>query len=158
MNAPQISNILDRPASSIERPKPLPQGNYVWVVKGMPRHDKSAQKKTPYVEYKVSPLSAGDDVDQEALTEWATKPDGSTRVLQEHEAKLTFYLTEGSAFMLKDFIGHCGIEEEGFENLRQGSEMVPGCQFGGTITHRVSDNGGVFAELKTTYKLDDVQE
>ena len=77
MSQTQLSDILDKPATQLDRPKPLPVGEYIWMTIGLPRHDKSKEKQTPYVEFKVKCLSALESVDQEALDEWANKSDGT---------------------------------------------------------------------------------
>src|SRR6185437_1001481 len=46
-----FSYILDKPATEIDRPKPLPVGTYTWSIQGLPKHDKSREKQTPYVEF-----------------------------------------------------------------------------------------------------------
>lgn len=148
-----IASVLDKPATQIERPKPIPQGHYTFLVKGLPRSDKSAQKKTDFLEYTLVAQQAHEDVDAEALAAWMTRADGSTRVITDIVQKPKFYLTEGAAFMLKDFIEACNVDESEYETLRQGSELVVNRQVVGAVSHRASDNGNIFAEVKTFSKL-----
>lgn len=139
---PDFGSILDRQGSEIERPKPLPQGSYLCVVKGLPRHDKSAKKQTPYVEYTLQPLQALDDVDAEALAEIGG--------LENKTIKATFYLTEASAFMLKDFLAHCGVDVEG-QTLRAAIEEAPNCQVIAHMKHEASEDGErVYSKLAKT--------
>ena len=49
--AASFESILDTPAEAVERPKPLPVGTYDVIVKGMPEHGQSSQKKTPFVRF-----------------------------------------------------------------------------------------------------------
>ncbi len=65
--SPNFGALLDKPASDVERPKPLPQGSYHCIVKGLPRFDKSSKKFTEFVEFTLQPTSAGEDVDEEDL-------------------------------------------------------------------------------------------
>ena len=46
-----FEDILDKPATEIDRPKPLPIGEYVWTIQGLPRYDKSKEKQTPFYEF-----------------------------------------------------------------------------------------------------------
>src|SRR5580658_1326466 len=101
-----FSDILDKPATEIDRPKPLPIGEYVWTVQGLPRYDKSKEKQTPFYEFTCKAASALDSVDEDALKEWATKSDGSMRALTDFSTRLTFYITEDSLYRLQEFLGH----------------------------------------------------
>lgn len=149
------ASILDKPASNIERPKPVPQGHFTFVVQGMPREDKSAQKKTDFWEYTLKAIHAHEDVDSEALTAWYTRADGSTKTIGDIIQKPKFYLTEGAAFMLKDFIEACGVDESEYESLRQGGQMLTNRQVVGLISHRASDNGNIFAEVRSFSKIEE---
>lgn len=136
-----ITDILDRQASEIERPKPLPAGSYLCVVKGQPRHDKSAKKQTPFVEFTLGFLQAYDDVDENELKTSLTKADGETVALTDKTMKATFYLTEGSAFMLTDFLTACGLDTDADASVRQLLEETPGCQVTATVKHEASQDG-----------------
>src|SRR5712664_4063770 len=107
-----FNDILDRPSSDVERPKTLPAGSYTCIVKGLPRHDKSTKKQTPFVEFTLAVQSAGEDVDEEDLKAWMTKPDGSSRALTDATIRATYYTTEDSLYRLKDFLDHCGAGDE----------------------------------------------
>jgi hypothetical protein len=146
-----FASVLDTPMEDIERPKPMPVGQYIWVVKGQPESIKSREKQTPGMVFILSCLEAVEDtVDQDALEQWLTKKDGTKKPLQEVTQKLTFWLTEGSAWGMKDFVRHCGIDGEGM-SLRQAISETPGCQVVGTIKHRASDDGqATFAFIDST--------
>jgi len=136
-----LSDILDRQSSDIERPKPLPAGSYICVVKGLPRFDKSSKKQTPFVEFTLQPLEALDDVDKEALEEMGGFNNKTIRA--------TYYLTDDAAYRLKDFLDHCGIDEDG--TLRQRIESTPGCQVVANLKHSPNMSGdGIRAELAST--------
>lgn len=141
MNSPNFSALLNKPMTEVERPKPLPQGSYTCVVKGLPRYDKSSKKQTDFVEFILQPLAAGEDVDDEALQAMGG--------FVNKTIKATYYLTEDSLFRLKDFLTHLGIEEEG--NFTQAIDQTPGKQVIAFIKHRASEDGqSVFAELGKT--------
>lgn len=139
-----LADILDRQSSDIERPKPLPAGSYICVVKGMPVFDKSSKKQTPYVEFTLQPVDTLDDVDQddlEAMGGFASKT-----------IRATYYLTEDAAYRLKDFLDHCGVDAGG--TLRQRIEQTGGCQVIASLKHVPTQDGqGIRAELAGTSSI-----
>ncbi len=139
--SPNFGALLDKPASDVERPKPLPQGSYHCIVKGLPRFDKSSKKFTEFVEFTLQPTSAGEDVDEEDLEAMGGIANKTIRA--------TYYITEDALWRLKDFLGHCGIEEDG--SLRNMIDQTPNCEVIAFIKHRASEDGqSVFAELAKT--------
>lgn len=143
-------DILDRPSTEIERPKPLPQGTYTCVVLGLPEHGKSSQKQTPYVRFTLRPVAAGEDVDQDALNEWMRKGDGSTRQLSEASVRADYYITEDAAWRLDKFLTDLGLERDlGSMNVR--IQQCPGRQVNVFIRHEASQDGtAVFARVGDT--------
>lgn len=140
-----FSEILDRAPSEIEKPKPIPPGTYTTILVGVPRQDKSAKKQTPFVEFSHKMIAAGEDVDQEALTEALTSPDGSTRALQDVTMKNTFYLTENSAWRLKDFLKDCGFNtDDESTTLREMIEQSSGHTVNIHVKHEPSQDGQTF--------------
>lgn len=142
MNAsPNFGSILDKPMDTVERPKPLPTGTYTFTIEGLPKFDKSTKKQTEYVEFTCKPIAVGDDVDQEALAGMGG--------IEGKTFRLTFYLTEGSLWRLKEFLlDDLKIEEE---NFRAAIDSTPGQQFLGTIKHEASNDGkAVFASIGST--------
>lgn len=150
-NSPNFGSILDKPSTDVEKPKPLPAGSYICVVKGLPKQDKSSKKGTEYVEFTLTPLQAGEDVDEEALTNWASKADGSTRSLSDTSLRCTFYLTEDSIYRLKGFlVDDLEIEEED-KSLRQMIDETPGRQVLAHVKHTASEDGTtVYANVAKT--------
>jgi hypothetical protein len=150
-----FEDILSKPATQIDRPKPLPVGSYVWSIQGLPRFDKSKEKQTPFYEFQVKCVSALDDVDEEALKDWATKSDGSMRKLTEVTQKITFYITEDSLYRLQSFLVHCGAANDG-ETTAQAIDNSPNCQFVGAIVHTASKDGSsVYANIGKTAPVED---
>lgn len=143
MNQPNFASLLDEAPEEINRPKPLPAGTYTCVVRGQPRYDKSSKKQTPFVEFTLAPIAAGDDVDEEELAGMGGF-DGKT-------IRATYYLTEDAIFRLDEFHTHCGIDLEQPASRRQRNDEVVNAQVVAVVGHRASDDGqSVFAELKRT--------
>lgn len=138
-----FSDILSKPASEVERPKPLPAGSYVCTVAGLPEFDKSAKKETPYAKFTLRPISAGDDVDADDL-EAAGGLDGKT-------ISATYYLTEGSLYRLKKFLEDCGIDVEDGRTMKELIEDAPNQTVIAYIKHTPSRDGeSMYAELANT--------
>lgn len=133
---PDFSSILDKPANEIERPKPMPVGTYLTVVRGQPRFDKSRNKGTELVEFTHSIVDAADDVDADALKEWLNGDK-----LKGKEIKNVYYLTDNSLWRVKDFLGHCGLDVESKHTLRDLIENTSNCEVYLTIRHEPSQDG-----------------
>lgn len=143
-----FTDILDRPASEVERPKPIPAGTYTAMVSMNPQPEfgESNQKKTPFVKFTLQILAPGDDVDSDALSEVKGGVQGKTLTN-------TLYLTEDSVWRLKDFLGHVGVLDES-KSLRQMIGEAPGNQCGIEVGHRASQDGtSIFAEIKRTFTV-----
>ena len=150
-----LQDILDRPSSEVERPKPLPTGSYVAIVRGLPRHDVSSRKQTPFVEFTLEIQSAGEDVDEDDLKEWMSRSDGTTRTLQTYITRVTFYKTEDALWRLVDFLDNCGAGEDS-ETISQRIDGSPNCSVLIYIRHRASEDGQtVFAEIGKTAPVED---
>lgn len=112
-----FEDILNKPTEDVQAPPVLPQGPYHTIVVGLPERGESREKKTPSLTFKHKIVSHLDGVDEEALALIEGGVIGK-------EMKNTFYITENSAFMLKDFLFHCGIELEG-KTMAQALDEVP---------------------------------
>lgn len=104
-NQTNLSSILDRPATEHTAPPPLPAGGYHTVIQGLPEQIESAKKKTPGFRFIHVPIAYDDDVDEEELS----KIGG----LEGKTIRNDMWLTENSAFMLREMLEHCGIDAEG---------------------------------------------
>lgn len=141
--SPNFGALLDKPSSDIERPKPLPQGTYICVVKGLPKFDKSSKKQTEYVEFILQPLQAAEDVDQDSLTEMGGIANKTIRA--------TYYITEDALWRLKKFLTEDLQIEEGDNSLRQMIAETPGKQVAVFLKHQASDDGqSVYAQIAST--------
>lgn len=138
-----FSDILDTPIVDAEKPKPLPQGSYLCAVQTPPKMDKSSKKGTPYVEFTLKPLKAGDDVDTDELKEQGG--------LKERTLRTTFYLTDGAKWRLREFIENCGIEFEDDTSFSEGIAQLSGCQVIAYVKHEPSADGNqLFANVSNT--------
>jgi hypothetical protein len=160
-----ITDILDMPSSSIERPKPIPQGTYVSQVIGQFREDKSTKKGTRYHEYTlklVKPATNGEgeplDVDMDALEQSLTKASGEVQELSDRTLRHTIYITPDAMWRYKDFLDHLGIpqEEDGEElSTLQRAGMAPGRFVLVHIKHTPSQDGmSTFANIDKTAPYD----
>jgi hypothetical protein len=147
-----FADILDRAPSEIEKPKPLPVGTYSTVLQGQPRQDKSSKKQTPFVEFQHKFMAPGDDVDSDALKDALTMADGTVKKLQDITMRNTFYLTENSAWRLKDFLQDCGFDiDDDEQSLREMIESSAGRQVNVYVKHTPSQDGkSTFAEIGST--------
>jgi hypothetical protein len=161
-----ITDILDMPSSSIERPKPIPQGTYVAQVIGQFREDKSTKKGTRYHEYTlklIKPATNGEgeplDVDMDALEQSLTKASGEVANLSDRTLRHTIYVTSDSLFRYKDFLDHLGIplEEDGEDlSTMQRAGMAPGRFVLIHIKHTPSQDGeSTYANIDKTAPYDE---
>ncbi len=140
-----FADILNRPSSQTEKPKPLPVGTYLAMVKGQHEEGESAQKKTPFVKFALQLLQAADDVDEVALAE-ALKG----KPLHEKTISVTFYITEDAAWRLGKFLEDLGFEPGDASYLQMMSQAA-GKQVMVALKHRPSQDGtSVYAEVDST--------
>ena len=110
-----LSTILDRPATEFNAPPPMPTGGYHCVVTGLPEQVESSQKKTPGFRFLLKPVAVDEDVDEKELE--------AIGGLEGKMIRNDMWLTENSAFMLREFLEHCGIDSEG----KTLSQMIDEC-------------------------------
>lgn len=150
-----FSDILKTKANEVERPSPMPVGDYIVAVTGQPRQDKSAKKQTPFVEFTYKVLEAMDSVDTDQLDEWLTNSKGEKKKLTEVTIKDTYYLVEKALYRLTDMLVACGVAEKDEEgnvtsdmSLAQLIEETPGTQLIITMRHEsFQDGSGVNAKV-----------
>ena len=150
MANPDFAGILNRQSGDVERPKPLPIGEYLFKIKGLPNFDKSSKKGTPYVEFTCIPIEAQESVDTDDLQESLTRKSGKKQ-LQDMVQKLTFYLTDDALFRLKEFMVNDLSIEEGDKTLQAMIDETANAEFIGTIKHTPTNDGkGTFANIGST--------
>lgn len=130
--------MLDGDVGTAAQPSRLPPGTYTWEIESR-RFDKSARKKTDFVEFTLKCIGHDEDVQTEDLPDnWNGK-----------KMKEEFYITEDALFRLDDFLKMAGVPEG--TGRRQGIEDAVGRYIKGQVTHRpyTRQNGepGVAAEF-----------
>src|SRR5437016_2296057 len=98
---PTFEELANAPADQIKPPPLLPVGTYLVGIIGIPELVKSSQKQTDGVAFKLKFFQARDDVDRTALDAALTE---GGRALTDVEMTDTFWVTDKSAFMLKQFL------------------------------------------------------
>src|ERR1700693_875976 len=142
-----FTDILKVKRGEVERPSPMPVGDYVCVVSKDIRQDKSKVKSTPFVEYTYKVLEALESVDTDQLDEWLTKKDGSKKKLSEVTIKDTYYITEGSLWRLEDML-KARLGEDSDMSMQQAIQESPGSQLIVTMRHESNQDGSaVFARV-----------
>jgi hypothetical protein len=146
MSNPNFAAILDTPVSEIKRPPTPPAGPYLCIVDGIPAFDKSKQKQTDFVRFKLKPVQAMGDELQAAVA--ATGKNAS-----DFNFRTDFYLTEDAVYRLDIFLfEHLGIEMG--TSRKQAISMAPGRQVIANVTHRASQDGqSIFAEVNSTARV-----
>jgi hypothetical protein len=100
-----LSSILDRPATEFNAPPPMPTGGYHCVVMGLPEAIVSSIKKTDGFRFLLKPIAPDEDVDAQELE--------AIGGLEGKVIRNDMWVTENSAFMMREFLEHCGIDSEG---------------------------------------------
>lgn len=121
--------LLKQDTDSIKRPPPIPVGSYEGIVKGY-KFDKSREKETDYVEYRVGLTSARNDVDQSELVD----SDGKPIEINGKERSMTYYITPDALWRLTEMIKSCKIETKGIP-LEETIPAVVGKSVLVTVTH-----------------------
>ena len=98
-----LSHLLGKKTSDIEKPKPFPVGHYTWVISTFGIVT-SSQKKTPGIELECKMVTPMDDVDTDELAE--------VKNVSERKQKLTLWLTEDSLWRVKEFFEILGIQDD----------------------------------------------
>lgn len=130
-----FESLLDAPIDDIERPKPLPPGTYLTIISGIER-GKSSKKGTDFIEFEHKLVAAQDDVDEGALKVWL---DGES--LENKTFRNTYYVTAKTAWRLKEFLEHCGIDADNGITLAEGAQMCENAEVYITVAHEPSQDG-----------------
>lgn len=152
---PSFESILDTPADAVSRPLPMPAGTYSAIVKGLPEHGQSSQKRTPFVRFTYIFQEAFDDVDEAELAEVLTDKEGNVGRLSEKAIKDTYYTTPDSLFRLTDALEAMGIDLNNGKTIRQALDETPNCSINVVVTHRTPEGSDqIFAEVKRIMKAE----
>jgi hypothetical protein len=148
---PNFGSILDEAPTEVNRPKSLPTGTYTFVV-GRWEEGKSSQKKTPFVKFKMMPIAADDDVDEDELTEALTSADGTLNELKSKEMSITFYCTADAIYRLDEFHEHCGVDLNEAVSRKMRNDEVVNSQVQGYVAPRQQQDpdAPAYSEIKRT--------
>lgn len=102
MSSVDFAKLLGKPAESIERPKPLPAGPYIGVIKSR-AFDTSKEKKTPFVRYMVGVQGPGDGFTEHDALQGI---DLTSKTLRKD-----YYITDTSEYRHVDFLESLGINK-----------------------------------------------
>ena len=120
-----LSHLLGKKSSEIEKPKPFPVGHYLWVVTSFAIIE-SSKKKTPGIEFELKMLEAKDDVDEDELA--------LVKNPNERKKRMQVWITEDSLWRLTELLVTFGVDDP----ERTLEELIPetvGCQFVAAIMH-----------------------
>lgn len=160
---PNFSDILDTPSTEVTRPKPMPQGTYLTMVRGLYKPGVSTKKGTEFSEYTLQVVQAMDDVDPDALNAALTKASGEMIPLSERSFRLTMYHTPDALWRLKKFLNDLDIpetDENGeVRTLRERMQDVPNRQVYVHIKHTPSEDGeAMYANVDRTARVEEEPE
>lgn len=134
---PDFTEVLNKPAEEIEKPKPKPTGTYQAVVQGMPQQNTRTiqNEEVNILSFSLKAIAAyGEDVDQEAL---AAAADISTWPPFRRE----FWLNgEQGVYGLKQFLENTLDIDPKKKTLSQMCAEAPGKQLLMTLKHRPYQN------------------
>lgn len=141
--ASTFGDILSRPATDFEAPPPIPVGEYVATVQGLPEYGQSTKKKTPQITFFLKLIEARDTVDEKELEDAGGLP--------ERPMKYTLYATEDASYRIRQFCEHCGIEVSG-KSLQEAIEETPGCQLLVSVGQEMAQYGSdrTFTRIQRT--------
>jgi hypothetical protein len=138
-----FEEILDTPIEDFERPKPLPEGQYLCKVVNR-EYTKSTQKGTDQIEFTLKPIDVGDDVDSRELKEQGG--------IGERILRYTFWPNDKAGYRIKDFFHDCGVKKL---PLRQAVEEVVGREVIAVVKHRPSQSGDMlYANVVSTLPVE----
>src|SRR5262245_57618582 len=154
-----FESVLDTPSTEVTRPRPLPVGTYLCMVKGLPRIDKSTKKGTEYSEYTLQVMEPAQDdngenldVDGDDLKLALTKANGDVIALRDRTLRHTLFHTEDALWRLKKWLNDLDIPEEdedgNVRTIRERMQDVPGKQVFCHVKHVPSEDGeSVYANI-----------
>lgn len=137
-----FNSLLDNKVGEVEPPKRMPVGTYTWKVIAR-KFDKSAQKKTDYVEFTYECQGYEDDVDVAELPEnWQGK-----QITED------FYITPDALKRLEEHLKIGGVPEgtslrDAIEEFSDGSHYIKGHLIHRPYTRR-DGQPGIAVEVDT---------
>lgn len=142
-----FSDLLSVDVATIEKPKPLPIGTYSALVLKYELGKTTGDRQAPYIKYFFKPLSAGADVDSEALAGVANWTD---KMLN-----FTFYLDPESLYKLNNFVANTGLELVSGTKLESYLTDTVGKIVSISVMHALSKDGqDTYANIAKVMKAD----
>lgn len=130
--AVDFSKILQKQATEIEKPKPLPVGTYLCNNPQLPKFVAVGKNETPCAEFGLVILAPQDDVDPEGLSAYGD--------VRGKNIRHRMFLTEGTEYRTKEELKNAfGADENG--TLGQMFNETINRQVLVTVKHRPSDDG-----------------
>jgi hypothetical protein len=163
--APDYDDVYNIPVTQLDRPKPVPTGTYLGMVKGLPEEMTSPKKGTRFAQYTIQLMEPAQndrgqnkDVDPAALQEYLIRASGETMNLSDKTLRLPMWRTRDSGHRHVDFLKKLGISEfneDGSERLLP--DMIaesPGRTAFFHVKHNPSADGeNVYAEVDRVIKI-----
>lgn len=139
-----FDNLLSMPMDQIKKPPVKPAGTYHAVIAEY-KFGKSAKKGTPFVEFIFTGVNPGEDIDPDQLKD----SDGTPIDLGKWRPNHQFYLTQDSAFRLKDFIESLQIKSSG-RTLNETIPETKGLPVLLTVSMKATEDGtGFFNRIES---------
>lgn len=130
-----FESILDRPIGSTPKPKPIPIGTYLCVVKGFKVQNNVGPNKVDKITIECPIISPDADVDQGQLRDLPGGLSGKALLPQ-------FWLTEEDIYKLESFLKD-GLGLEGM-STKQGISQMSGRQVKIHTRHRAGDGDKIY--------------
>lgn len=137
-----FENILNKKATEISRPPPVPPGTYTLQVFGRPNFvDQSRRGGTDYVDFQTKIVAIGDNVEESIL---ATFPGGRAALMGfelKGRAGARFYLSENAMYMVKEWLTESLGIDEGDKTLKELCFEAPGNMVMAEIQNEPTQDG-----------------
>lgn len=138
--AVNFAEILGKQAEAIEKPKPLPIGDYLAINPKLPDFKGLGKNESPAAVFSVVIVSPMDTVDMDQLREYGE--------VKGKVQKFNRFLTENSEFRTKEEICEAFVIDQTGKTLGQVFAETVNKHIIITIGHRPSDDGtDIFAEV-----------
>lgn len=150
MAAVDFSKILSKQAEAIEKPKPLPVGEYIAANPKLPDFKAVGKQDTPAAEFTLTIIAPTESVDPDHIAEF-----GGISSIKGKTVRYTQWLSENAEFRAKEELKNAfGIDEDG-KTLGQMYNETINKNVIVTITHVPSEDGTEIFARATALALAD---
>jgi hypothetical protein len=142
-----FASILDTNLDDVKPPKPIPAGNYIATITGLPEHTQLGDKEMPALVWPIKLLQLVDP-DPTLHRELAEALNG--RNLGDTKLNITKFVPPDNLYNLKLFLrDHLGIEAH---NVREAISETPNKQVMVTLVHKPGrgEEGRIFLQVGST--------